>query len=119
VLLRGVGVLAAPHLVQATCAVLALPAAAISFTSHCLTWTAIAFATYNLLVFAATPAGLTGWRLLTPQKSMGLTIALLTASITFLAIGFGPPLVGGVSDFVFRSEGALGLALLVLTSSHA
>ena len=112
--LRVVGVFAAPHLVQAVCALLALPAAAVFCTSEHLEYAATAFAAYNLLVFAATPAGLTGWRILTPQSSMGLTIALLTAAVTFMAIGFGPPLVGGVSDFVFGSESALGSALLVV-----
>ena len=111
---RASGVSASPHLVQAACALLALPAAAVFCISLRLEYAALAFATYNLLVFAATPAGLTGWRLLTPQSSMGLTIALLTAAVTLLAIGFGPPLVGGVSDFVFGTQRALGEALLVV-----
>ena len=117
--LRAVGVLAAPHFVQALCTLLALPAAAVFCTSEHLEYAATAFAAYNFLVFAATPAGLTGWRILTPESSMGLTIALLTAGVTFMAIGFGPPIVGGVSDFVFGTESALGRALLVVVVAAA
>ena len=117
--LRTVGLPAAPHLVQAACALLAFPAAVVFCTSQRLGYAAMTFGAYNLLVFAATPAGLTGWRLLTPQSSMGLTIALLTAGVTFFAIGFGPPIVGGVSDFVFGSESALGRALGVVIATAA
>lgn len=111
--LRGMGRIASPHSVQAICAVFAVPAAAVFCISRRLDYVATAFAAYNFLVFAATPAGLTGWRLLTPQRSMGLTIALLTAGVTLFAIGLGPPIVGAVSD-LFGTERALGQALALV-----
>jgi MFS family permease len=117
--LRSAGVIAAPHLLQAVCAVACLPAAAIFCTSQYLGWCEAAFAAYNLVVFAATPAGLTGWRLLTPEKTMGLTIAILMSAVTFVSIGFGAAVVGGVTDFLFRSESALGSSLLVVITLGA
>lgn len=117
--LRNAGVLAAPHLLQAACALTCLPAAGIFCMSHRFRWCEAAFAAYNLVVFAATPAGLTGWRLLTPEKTMGLTIALLMSAVTFVSIGFGAAAVGGVTEFLFRSEGALGWSLLVVITLAA
>jgi hypothetical protein len=32
------------------------------------------FTVFNLLVFAATPAGMTGWLLLTPERFQGLIV---------------------------------------------
>ena len=117
--MRNAGIVAAPHLLQAVCALACLPAAGIFCTSRHLGWCGAAFAAYNLMVFAATPAGLTGWRLLTPQKTMGLTIALLISAVTFVSIGFGAAVVGGLNVFLFRSESALGWSLLVVITTAA
>jgi len=67
---------------------------------------------FNLLVFAATPAGLTAWQLLTPTRSQGLIIALLVAIVTLIGVGVGPVVVGLLTDRIFRDEGALGASLL-------
>jgi MFS family permease len=117
--MRNAGIVAAPHLLQAVCALTCLPAAIVFCTSRRLGWCEAAYAVYNLVVFAATPAGLTGWRLLTPQKMMGLTIALLMSAVTFAAIGCGAAVVGAMTDFLFRSETALGGSLLVVITLAA
>jgi MFS family permease len=112
--LRTLGFTASPHVVQAGSVLAAFPAAVIFCTSQHFGSAAWAFALYNFLVFAATPAGITGWRLLTPQSGMGLTVSVLTAAVTLLAIGLGPPVVGAVSDLAFRTDNPLGLALAVV-----
>jgi MFS family permease len=112
--LRTLGFTASPHVVQAGSALAALPTAVVFCTSRCFGCAVWAFALYNFLVFAATPAGMTGWRLLTPQSGMGLTVSVLTAAVTLFAIGLGPPVVGAVSDLAFRTDNSLGLALGVV-----
>ena len=108
--MRSRGVTAAPQLLQGGSALLCLPFAWGFCSSSTLSGSAASYAIYNLLAFAATPAGMTGWQWLTPQRAQGLIIALLVSGVTMAGIGLGPSAVGIVSDHT----GSLGRALFVI-----
>ncbi len=110
--LRTRGIAAAPHFVQAACAMACIPAAAIFCTSTHIGASEAAYTVFNLLVFAATPSGLTAWQLLTPQRSQGLVVALLVAFVTLVGVGAGPVVVGTLTDRIFVDEAGLGASLL-------
>jgi MFS family permease len=112
--LRARGIAAAPHFVQAACAMACIPAAAIFCTSTHIGASEAAYTVFNLLVFAATPSGLTAWQLLTPQRSRGLIIAFLVAFVTLVGVGAGPVVVGALTDRLFVDEAGLGAALLLV-----
>jgi MFS family permease len=109
--MRARGIAAAPHIVQAGCSILCIPAAVIFCTARQLGVSEAAYAIFNLIVFAATPAGMTGWQLLTPERSQGLIVALLVAVVTLIGVGVGPVLVGALTDRLIGHEG-LGISLL-------
>jgi MFS family permease len=50
-----------------------------------------------------------------PASARGQLVALYVASFTILGQGVGPPLVGAITDFVFRDEAMLGRALAIVT----
>jgi len=112
--LRARGITSAPHLVQAGCAILCIPAATIFCTSTHIGGSEAAYTMFNLLVFAATPSGLTAWQLLTPERSRGLIVALLVAIVTLVGVGAGPVVVGALTDRLFGDEAGLGIALLLV-----
>lgn len=112
--LRAMGIAAAPLFVQAGSAILGIPAAVIFCRSKHLAASEAAYIVFNMLVFAATPAGLTAWQLLTPERSQGLVVALLIATVTLLGVGIGPVLVGALTDRLFHDESALGTSLLIV-----
>jgi MFS family permease len=111
---RAQGITAAPHFVQAACAILCIPAAMIFCTSAHIGGSVAAYTVFNLLVFAATPSGLTAWQLLAPDRSRALIVALLVAAVTLVGVGAGPVVVGALTDRLFRDEGALGVSLLLV-----
>ena len=108
--LRGIG--AAPHFLQAACSILCIPPAVAFCTAKQLGVSEAGYTLFNLLVFAATPAGMTGWQLLTPERSQGLIVALLIAVVTLIGVGVGPVVVGALADRLLGHEQALGTALL-------
>ena len=112
--LRARGIAAAPHFVQAGCAILCIPAAVIFCTSTHISSSEAAYTVFNLLVFAATPSGLTAWQLLTPERSQGLIVALLIAVVTLVGVGAGPVVVGALTDRLFVDEAGLGASLLLV-----
>jgi len=112
--LRTLGISAAPLFVQAGCAILCIPTAVIFCTSRRIGLSETAYMVFNLLVFAATPAGLTAWQALTPERSQGLVVALLIAAVTLIGVGIGPVLVGALTDHLFEDESSLGLSLLMV-----
>ncbi len=112
--LRAIGIPAAPLFVQAAGAILCIPAAVIFCTSKRLLASEASYIVFNMLVFAATPAGLSAWQLLTPQRSQGLVVAVLVAIVTLLGVGVGPVLVGTLTDHLFRDESAVGTSLLLV-----
>jgi MFS family permease len=110
--LRARDIAAAPHFVQAGCSILCIPAAMIFCTSARIGYSEAAYAVFNLLVFTATPSGLTAWQLLTPERSKGLIVALLIAVVTLVGVGAGPVVVGALTDSLFVDEAGLGASLL-------
>jgi hypothetical protein len=78
-----------------------------------------AYVVFNFLVFAATPTGLTGWQLLTPERVAGVTMAILVSLVTLMGAGLGPILVGWAKDSIFRDESALGTSLFSVISIAA
>jgi MFS family permease len=108
------GFRSAPLIAQLVFALAALPAAMTLCLSRSLIHSVVAYGIFNLAIFAATPAGLTGWQMLSPERSRGLIVALGVSLVTLVSIGAGPPLVGVLSDQVFRGEGSLGRALLTV-----
>jgi MFS family permease len=110
--LRMRGIAAAPHLLQAGCSILCIPPAVLFCTARQLGISEAAYTVFNLLVFAATPAGMTGWQLLTPERSQGLIVALLIAVVTLIGVGVGPVVVGALTDHLVGHEQALGISLL-------
>jgi MFS family permease len=110
--LRLRGVAAAPHLLQAGCSILCIPPAILFCMAKQLSVSEAGYTVFNLLVFAATPAGMTGWQLLTPERYRGLIVALLLAVVTLIGVGVGPVVVGALSDHLLGHEQSLGISLL-------
>jgi MFS family permease len=109
--LRARGIAAAPHLLQAGCSILCIPAAVVFCTAKQLSVSEAGYVVFNLLVFAATPAGMTGWQLLTPERSQGLIVGLLIAVVTLIGVGVGPVVVGVLTDGPFLAHD-IGISLL-------
>ena len=111
-LMRRRSVAAPSHLLLAACCALCLVPAASFCTTGSLVVAAPSYWLFNLIVFAATPAGLSGWQHLTPAGLQGSVVALLTAVATLAAVGLGPLIVGVLSD-----RWSLAPALLALISA--
>lgn len=112
--LQARGVAAPPNVVQALCSALCIPAAVVLCTAKHIEASAAGYLLFNFLVHAATPAGLTGWQLLTPEKYRGVVTALLVSIVTLIGVGVGPVVVGVLSDHWFHDEQALGASMLVV-----
>jgi MFS family permease len=95
-------------------ALLSIPAAAVFCTSESAAVSWCAYAVFNFVVFAATPAGLTGWQLMTPERVRGFVIAALVSVVTLAGVGIGPWVVGLVTDRWFHDPAALNLSLLTV-----
>ncbi len=114
--MQRLGLSAPSNLLLASTALLSLPAALAFCLADDLRTAECAYAAFNLVVFTATPAGLTGWQLLTPDRVRGVLVAVLTAVVTLIGVGLGPGAVGLMTDRVFGDPQALNLALLVLVA---
>ena len=86
-----------------------LPPAVIFCTAETELSAVIAYALFNFAVFAATPAGLSGWQALTPARNQGVVIALLTSMATLAGVGLGPLTVGLLAE-----SRPIGRSLLIL-----
>ena len=106
------GAPAPSNLLLAAAALLCLPAAAVFCLAADADTSRAAYAVFNFLVFSATPAGLTGWQLLTPDRVRGVLIALLVSVVTLVGVGIGPGAVGLLIDRGFGDPQAIHLALL-------
>src|SRR5690606_22952413 len=67
------------------------------------------------LLSAAAPPSLAGIQMITPERLRGIMSACFLGVVTLVAVGFGPTLVGLITDYVFKDEHALPLSLLALT----
>jgi len=112
--MRQRGVAAPSHLLLATCCGLCLLPAILFCTTGSLAVAAPAYWLFNLVVFASTPAGMSGWQRLTPSGLHGSVMAVLTAAANLAAIGLGPPAIGALAD-----SWSLAPALLVVVIAAA
>ena len=77
----------------------------------------VSIAAYGLFNFALTlgaPASLAGIQMLTPPAMRGVMTSVFLAIVTMVGIGFGPPMVGLLTDFAFADPNKLNLALLAM-----
>ena len=95
---RRQGVGAPSHRLLALCCALCLPPAILFCTAGSPAMAAPAYWLFNLIVFASTPAGMSGWQRLTPSGLHGSVMALLTAAANLAALGLGPPAIGALAD---------------------
>jgi len=107
--MRQRGVAAPSHMLLAVCFALSLIPAVLFCTADSLAVVAPAYWLFNLVVFASTPAGMSGWQRLTPSGLHGSVMALLGATANLAALGFGPPVIGALAD-----RWSLGPALLTV-----
>ncbi|HRX40198.1 MAG: MFS transporter [Amphiplicatus sp.] len=91
-----------------------LPALAFC-TSHSLAVSIISLGLLKTCLSAASPAGLAGVQMLTPEPLRGVVSALFLAVITLVAVGGGPTLIGIITDQIFKDEQALASSLLTAT----
>ncbi len=108
------GVDAPANLLLALTGLLSLPAAACFCFADDRRTCELGYAAFNFIVFSATPAGMTGWQWLTPDRVRGLLVAVLVAAVTLVGVGLGPSAVGLLTDRWFADPRALNLALLML-----
>jgi MFS family permease len=108
------GAIAAPSTVLALCAVSSIIPTVIFCNARSLYLSEAAYLLFNFIVSAATPSGLTGWQMLTPERDKGMVIAILVSVVTLIGVGLGPPMVGILTEFVFHDDRQLGLAMLTL-----
>lgn len=113
------GVTAPANTSMMVCAALALPLAILFTQASTLVLSQVGYVLFNLVVCAATPAGLAGWQLLTQDGRRGTTIALLMAVVTFVGVGLGPAAVGYLTAHVFADERAIGHSLALVLSCAA
>jgi MFS family permease len=111
------GIAAAPFVAIALCALLSLPPAILFCTTRDLGLSQAAYVLFSFLVSAATPNGLIGLQLLTPERHQGITSALLLGVVSLIALGIGPAAVGVLSDHPFLGEPALPVALLTVIAT--
>jgi MFS family permease len=112
--LQARGVAGAQNLVMAICLALALVPGAIFCLSDRLWLSQATYPVFVFLVSAATPTGLAALQLLTPARHRGTLGALFLSVVTLVGLGFGPPLVGLLTDRLFGDEKAMGTSLLLV-----
>lgn len=113
------GVIAPPNTVLACCAALSLPAAALFCTTGSLRLSQAAYMVFSFLASAATPSGLVGWQVLTPERHVGMVVAILVSVVTLIGVGLGPAAIGFLTDRVFQDQRAIGSAMLILFATTA
>jgi MFS family permease len=94
---------------------LSIPAVLVMYLAEDRAVSIAGFVVSEFLVTSTAPAAVAGVQLLTPDRHRGIISAIFQCTLTLLAVGVGPTLVGVLTDHVFVSPLALGKALL---SSH-
>lgn len=89
-----------------------IPCAVVFAIARSLPVSIAAYAAMSFCVTIASPATLAGLQMLTPDRLRGVVTSMFLAVTTFTGIGFGPPLIGFLSDHLFG--GPLGLAHSIL-----
>jgi MFS family permease len=113
------GISSAPGLVIALMLTLAVIPGIIFCTTVNITISLAAFAVMKFFLTAAAPPSLAGVQMITPERLRGLMTACFLATVTLIAVGFGPVLVGIITDKVFGYDKALPWSLLILIVGFA
>ena len=90
----------------------AIPAMLIFAYSRDITTSIVAYGLLNFSLTLGAPASLAGVQMLTPPAMRGVVTSIFLAIVTMVGIGFGPPVVGAITDFVFADPDKLNLSLL-------
>ncbi len=91
----------------------AIPGAIVFATAHNLPLSLAAYGAMTFCLTLASPATLAGVQMLTPDRLRGVVTSMFLATTTLTGIGFGPPLIGLLSDHVFGGPLGLGHSLLL------
>lgn len=113
--LQSRGVKGAPGLTICCMLLLAVVPAFVFCTTRNPTLSLVAYGLLTFFNAAAIPPSLSGIQLLTPERLRGIATACFQTAITFTAVGFGPTLIGTITDKFFRDGQELGSSLLLAT----
>lgn len=112
--LQSRGVKWAPGLIMSVSLAAAIPCAiAFAFIRN-FELSLVAYVAVSACMGAGSAPSLAGLQLMTPERLRGVASALFLAVVTFVAIGFGPTLIGYITDEVFGDPGSLNLSLLTI-----
>ena len=112
--LQSAGVRGAPGLMIAIALILAIPCAVLFAVTRDLRIAVVGYGALSFFLAASAPPGLAGVQMFTPDRLRGVVTALFLCIVTFFAVGFGPTLIGMVTDRVFGSPQALHWSLLTV-----
>jgi len=102
----------APGLVMALSLASSIPIAFVFAFSRDFSLSVAAYGALSFCLTAGAPPGLAGTQIITPERLRGVVSALFLCVVTFFAVGFGPTLIGLVTDSVFGDPKLLNLSLL-------
>lgn len=105
----------APLIVIGLCLGLAMPAALLLHAASGTMTAAILYGALTFLLSSTAGPALAGLQLLTPAHQRGAVTAIYMCIMTFLSVGFGPTIVGAVSDHLFQGGQGLSGALTATT----
>jgi sugar phosphate permease len=95
----------------AACALVATPLGVIAMTSS-NPWIYIGFTFLMIMLICGMPScAMTALNLVTPNELRGTGIAFFNMTAGILGAGSGPVLIAAVSDYIFKDEKAIGLAM--------
>lgn len=109
------GIASPPGLVIFLMLLMVIPSALVFCRASAISVSITSFGLLMYFLTAAAPAGLAGIQMITPDRLRGVVSSLFLAAITLLAVGFGPVMVGMLTDFVFANEKAVSVSLLAMT----
>ena len=100
-------------------AAIAAPLAALGFASSSYAYTLLAIIAANLVLTPFVGYAAAAVQMITPDGMHGRISALFLFVLSVFGLGLGPSVVAALTDFVFRSDAALGrsLAVFVITVS--
>src|ERR1700722_1907552 len=97
-------------------ALLSTPLVVIGFLSGNWNWLLVGVVAAYLVLTPFVGYAAAALQIITPPQMRGRMSALYLFVISAVGLGFGPTLVAGLSDLVFRSEARLGAALASFTA---
>lgn len=77
-------------------------------------WMFLLFSTPIIATLSLQGTAAAALQIVTPNEMRGQTIAMFLLVINGVGLGFGPPIIGALTDFVFRDEMKLGVSIAIL-----